>query len=271
MKIKNIANILIFFLSIVLNSWGNESKINTPNENSQSNILIISATKAEIEEINKIIQNKKYISIEEHRRKKKIAIGKLMDHNIITIATGVGKINTALWTSYIISKYKISHIINAGVASGIYSDKNKFIKIGDVVISTETTSYDFDLHRFGYEIGHVPEHPKKFKANTDLIRKTSKIKINNITSYMGLIITGDQFIDHQTFQEIPEEFENAIAIDMESAAMAQVAYGFKIPFIIIRGISDIVNNENNYDDYKKFLKKASSSSAKIVENLIKLM
>ncbi|WP_418905145.1 5'-methylthioadenosine/adenosylhomocysteine nucleosidase (plasmid) [Borreliella finlandensis] len=271
MKIKNIANILIFFLSVVLNSWGNESKINTPNENSQSNILIISATKAEIEEINKIIQNKKYISIEEHRRKKKIAIGKLMDHNIITIATGVGKINTALWTSYIISKYKISHIINAGVASGIYSDKNKFIKIGDVVISTETISYDFDLHRFGYEIGHVPEHPKKFKANTALIGKTSKIKINNITSYMGLIITGDQFIDHQTFQEIPEEFENAIAIDMEGAAMAQVAYGFKIPFIIIRGISDIVNNENNYDDYKKFLKKASSSSAKIVENLIKLM
>lgn len=81
MKIKNIANILIFFLSIVLNSWGNESKINTPNENSQSNILIISATKAEIEEINKIIQNKKYISIEEHRRKKKIAIGKLMDRS----------------------------------------------------------------------------------------------------------------------------------------------------------------------------------------------
>ncbi|WP_301409872.1 5'-methylthioadenosine/adenosylhomocysteine nucleosidase [Borreliella tanukii] len=271
MKIKNIANILIFFLFIVLNSWGNEAKTNEPNENFQNNILIISATKAEIEEINKIIQNKKSISIEEHRRKKKITIGKVLDHNIITIATGVGKINTAFWTSYIISKYKISHIISAGVASGIYSNKNKFIKVGDVIISTETTSYDFNLHRFGYEIGHVPEHPKKFKANTALIRKASKIKINNATSYMGLIITGDQFIDHQNFQEIPEEFENAIAIDMEGASMAQVAYNFKIPFIIIRGISDIVNNENNHDDYKKFLKKASSSSAKIIEKLIRLM
>ncbi|WKC81123.1 5'-methylthioadenosine/adenosylhomocysteine nucleosidase [Borreliella tanukii] len=272
MKIKNIANILIFFLFIVLNSWGNnETKTNEPNENFQNNILIISATKAEIEEINKIIQNKKSISIEEHRRKKKITIGKVLDHNIITIATGVGKINTAFWTSYIISKYKISHIISAGVASGIYSNKNKFIKVGDVIISTETTSYDFNLHRFGYEIGHVPEHPKKFKANTALIRKASKIKINNATSYMGLIITGDQFIDHQNFQEIPEEFENAIAIDMEGASMAQVAYNFKIPFIIIRGISDIVNNENNHDDYKKFLKKASSSSAKIIEKLIRLM
>ncbi|MBB6042826.1 5'-methylthioadenosine/adenosylhomocysteine nucleosidase [Borreliella yangtzensis] len=269
MKIKNIANPLILFLSIVLNSWGNET--NVPNGNYQNNILILSATKAEIEEINKIIQNKKSISIEELRRKKTITIGKMLDHNIIAIATGVGKINTAFWTSYIISKYKISHIINAGVASGIYSNKNKFIKIGDVIISTETTSYDFNLHRFGYEIGHVPEHPKKFKANTSLVRKASKIKINKITSYMGLIITGDQFIDHQNFQEIPEEFENAIAIDMESAAMAQVAYNFKIPFIIIRGISDIVNNENNHDDYKKFLKKASYNSAKIVEKLIKLM
>ncbi|MBB5141643.1 5'-methylthioadenosine/adenosylhomocysteine nucleosidase [Borreliella afzelii] len=271
MKIKNITNLLIIFLSIVLNIWGNEPKINESDENSQSNILIISATKAEIAEIDKIIQNKKSISIEEHRRKKKITIGKVLNHNIIAIATGVGKINTAFWTSYIISKYKISHIINAGVASGIYSNKNKFVKVGDVIISTETTNYDFNLHRFGYEIGHIPEHPKKFKANTALIRKVSKIKIKNTTSYLGLIITGDQFIDHQNFQEIPEEFENAIAIDMESAAMAQVAYNFKIPFIIIRGISDIVNNENNYDDYKKFLKKASSNSAKIVENLIKLM
>ncbi|WP_234926225.1 hypothetical protein [Borreliella valaisiana] len=58
---------------------------------------------------------------------------------------------------------------------------------------------------------------------------------------------------------------------MESAAMAQVAYNFKIPFIIIRGISDIVNNENNYDDYKKFIRKASINSSKTAVNLIKLM
>ncbi|XPK44920.1 hypothetical protein QIA21_04950 (plasmid) [Borreliella japonica] len=51
----------------------------------------------------------------------------------------------------------------------------------------------------------------------------NNIKTDNMTSYMGLIITGDQFIDHQNFQEISEEFENAIAIYMESAAMAQVA------------------------------------------------
>ncbi|WP_426432918.1 hypothetical protein [Borreliella burgdorferi] len=49
---------------------------------------------------------------------------------------------------------------------------------------------------------------------------------------MGLIITGDQFIDHQNFQEIPKEFQNAIAIDIKSAAMVQVAYNFKIPFIL---------------------------------------
>ncbi|WP_417903196.1 5'-nucleosidase (plasmid) [Borreliella andersonii] len=70
-------------------------------------------------------------------------------------------------------------------------------------------------------------------------------------------MTGDRFIDHQNLQEILEEFQNTIAIDMESAAMAQVAFNFKIPFIIIQGISDIVNNENNYDDYKKFIRKAS--------------
>ncbi len=53
--------------------------------------------------------------------------------------------------------------------------------------------------------------------------------------------------------------------------MAQVAYNFKIPFRTIRGIFDIVNNDNNYDDYKKFIKKASIDSSKIAVNLIKLM
>ncbi len=78
MKIKNITNPLIIFLSIVLNIWGNEPKINESDENSQSNILIISATKAEIAEIDKIIQNKKSISIEEHRRKKRLLLGKCL-------------------------------------------------------------------------------------------------------------------------------------------------------------------------------------------------
>ncbi|ACO38087.1 pfs protein (plasmid) [Borreliella burgdorferi Bol26] len=54
------------------------------NENSQNNILILSATKAKILEINKIIQNKKFISIEEHIIKKKIAIKKVLDHYITT-------------------------------------------------------------------------------------------------------------------------------------------------------------------------------------------
>ncbi|MCD2332762.1 phosphorylase family protein [Borreliella americana] len=67
-------------------------------------------------------------------------MGTIHNHNVISIVTGVGKINTSFWISYFISKYKISHIINAGVTSGIYSDKNKFLKIGDIVISAQTVS-----------------------------------------------------------------------------------------------------------------------------------
>ncbi|WP_421115110.1 5'-methylthioadenosine/adenosylhomocysteine nucleosidase (plasmid) [Borreliella andersonii] len=248
-----------------------EAKVDTPNI-IKGNILIVTATDIEASEINNIIRNKKIVSIKEHITKKAITFGTIYNHNIISIATGVGKVNTAYWTSYLISKYKISHIIGAGVASGVYSNKNKFIKVGDVVISTQTVSHDFDLYKFGYEIGQVPKHPKKFKASIALIRKAYKIKTDNTISHIfGLIITGDQFIDHHNFQEIPEEFQNAIAIDMESAAIAQVAFNFKIPFIIIRGISDIVNNENNYDDYKKFIRKASINSVKVIKKLIELM
>ncbi|WP_234931331.1 5'-methylthioadenosine/adenosylhomocysteine nucleosidase [Borreliella garinii] len=248
-----------------------ETQLDTPSI-TKRNILIVTATNIEASEINNVMQNKKIVLIKEHINKKAITLGTIHNHNIVSIATGVGKINTAFWASYLISKYKISHIIGAGVASGVYSNKNKFIKIGDVVISTQTVSYDFNLYKFGYKIGQVPKHPEKFKASIALIRKAYKIKTkNSISHIMGLIITGDQFIDHQNFQEIPEEFQNAIAVDMESAAVAQVAFNFKVPFIIIRGISDVVNNENNYDDYKKFIRKASINSAQVIKKLIKLM
>nr|WP_242400575.1 5'-methylthioadenosine/adenosylhomocysteine nucleosidase [Borrelia crocidurae] len=183
----------------------------------------------------------------------------------------MGKVNAAMWNSYIIAKYKITHIINSGTAGGLQESSN--IKISDIIISSQTAFHDFNLTQFDYQIGQVPGFPQKFESDKTLLNKVISIikdKFQNVNVHIGLILTGDQFIeDEKQIEKIKNDFKDALAVEMESAAIAQVAYTFNIPFIVTRSISDFPNNKNNYIDFNKFLQDASKNSAKMVRELIK--
>ncbi|AAX16885.1 5'-methylthioadenosine/adenosylhomocysteine nucleosidase [Borrelia hermsii] len=236
-------------------------------------ILITSAMDEESTEINKIIENKEEVILDEYSGGKKIYKGEIAGHKVISLTTGIGKVNAAMWNSYIISRYKITHIINSGTAGGIKESTN--LKITDIIVSSETAFHDFNLTKFGHKIGQVPGFPQKFKADENLLSKIINItqdKFKNINVHIGLILTGDQFIgDEKQLEEIKNNFADALAVEMESAAVAQVAYTFKIPFIIIRSISDLLNIKDNHIDFNKFLQDASMNSAKMVRELIKLI
>ncbi|UPA17866.1 5'-methylthioadenosine/adenosylhomocysteine nucleosidase [Borrelia puertoricensis] len=236
-------------------------------------ILITSAMDEESIEINKIIENKKEIILDDYSGEKKIYKGEIAGHKVISLTTGIGKVNAAMWNSYIISKYKITRIINSGTAGGLKESAD--LKITDIIVSSETAFHDFNLTKFGHKIGQVPGLPQKFKADENLLNKFVNItenKLKNINVHIGLILTGDQFIgDKKQLKEIKNNFADALAVEMESAAIAQVAHTFKIPFIIIRSVSDLPNIKDNHIDFNKFLQNASMNSAKIVKELIKLI
>ncbi|BCR20980.1 5'-methylthioadenosine/adenosylhomocysteine nucleosidase [Borrelia miyamotoi] len=236
-------------------------------------ILITSAMDEESIEINNIIENKEEIILGGHLSKKKIYKGEISGHKIISLTTGIGKVNAAIWTSYIISKYKITHIISSGTAGGIKESEN--IKIADIVISSETAFHDFNLTKFGYKPGQIPNFPQKFKPDENLLKKTVDIiedNVQNVSAHIGLILTGDQFIgDEKQLEQIKNNFPDALAVEMESAAIAQVAHTFKIPFIITRSVSDLPNIKDNHIDFNKFLQVASINAANMVKELIKLI
>ncbi|WP_421622783.1 5'-methylthioadenosine/adenosylhomocysteine nucleosidase [Borrelia sp. MN22-0132] len=236
-------------------------------------ILITSAMDEESLEINKIIENKEEIILDDYSGEKKIYKGEIAGHKVISLTTGIGKVNAAMWNSYIISKYKITRIINSGTAGGLKESAD--LKITDIIVSSETAFHDFNLTKFGHKIGQVPGLPQKFKADENLLNKFVNIienKLKNISVHIGLILTGDQFIgDKKQLKEIKNNFADALAVEMESAAIAQVAHTFKIPFIIIRSVSDLPNIKDNHIDFNKFLQDASMNSAKIVKELIKLL
>ena len=83
----------------------------------------------------------------------------------------------------------------------------------------------------------------------------------------GVIASGDIFCtDPLMAQKIKEKFD-AFCVEMEGASIAQVCFLSGIPFIVIRSISDVPNN-NNQIDFDKFLKEASEKVAKVLVRTI---
>ncbi|WLN25374.1 5'-methylthioadenosine/adenosylhomocysteine nucleosidase [Borreliella valaisiana] len=239
------------------------------------NVLIVTAMDSEFEQINKLMSNKEEIVLKEYGLNKKVLKGKLSNRNVMVIVCGVGKVNAGVFTSYLLSKYNISHVINSGIAGGVVSDKYKDIKVGDVVVSSEVAYHDVDLTKFGHKVGQLGEGlPQKFVANKNLVNKAKeavKSKIKGSNTYSGLIVSGDQFIGPTYMNKIIENFKDVIAVEMVGAAIGHVSYMFNVPFIVIRSISDIINKEGNEVEYNKFLKLAAFNSAKVVQEILRIL
>lgn len=85
-------------------------------------------------------------------------------------------------------------------------------------------------------------------------------------------MTGDQFItDIDKVDEIVKTYFadfNILACDMESCAIAQSCYLTKVPFIIVRAISDLIGSNNKFE-YQTFAPKAALNAALLIEDIIK--
>ena len=134
--------------------------------------------------------------------------------------------------------YGVDMLINTGVAGGLYKD----INVGDIVISSDALQHDFDVTGLGYKKSVIPGmETSVFTADTELVemaKEACEIVNPEIQCFVGRVVTGDQFIsDNGTKAALVKDYDGYCA-EMEGASMAQVATLNKIPFVIIRAISD---------------------------------
>jgi len=195
-------------------------------------IAIIAAMEEEVLEIEKNLLNKE----EKEVNKFKFIFGKYNSHDVIIAVSGIGKVAAAMLFTTLIQNFEgIERVINVGVAGGVLGKT----KVGDVVLADKINYHDVDLSAFTkYSYGELPNNPKEFETDFEII---NIIKDSNIL--IGTISTGDKFmISKKEVSNIKKRFvkENIYAFDMESAAFAQCAYYYEIPFTCIRGISDVI-------------------------------
>jgi adenosylhomocysteine nucleosidase len=213
---------------------------------------IIGATSEEIELITQNLDNKK----QQNWNQNPIFQGKIKNHHILTISTGIGKVKAAASTQYLIDRFSINKIIIIGVAGAI----NPNLGVGNIIIAKKAIQHDFNPN--GNNLS--PKQHNWLKSSPKLVElavKTGKDLKFSEEIKTGSIITGDQAIKNSPQKEWLWKTFAADCVDMESAAIAMVCSIHNIPFVIIRAISDHADENTSRDFSISFPQVAAKSAA----------
>lgn len=193
--------------------------------------------------------------------------GKLGNRSVVIVKCGMGKVNAGICTNTLINEYHCTRIVNTGVAGSLDNQ----IDIGDIVVSTDAVQHDFDVTYLGYKKGEIPytglyafsaDETMRAEAVEAVKQSAPEVKV-----FEGRVCSGDQFISTKEQKEKIISNYGGMCCEMEGAAIAQTCYLNKTPFVIIRAISDKVD-ETVVEDYTVFEAKAAARCAKIVQYLV---
>lgn len=174
-------------------------------------------------------------------------IGRLGENKLVLAQCGIGKVNAAVGASILIRRYQPACVISTGCAGGIDAS----LRVMDVVVSTYTAYHDVSIP--GCETGQVQGLPARFRSEELLVETACALGGSDHHVRAGLICTGDQFIsDHNQLAVIKEAFPEALAVDMESAAIAQTCFLCQVPFVSFRVLSDTPGSDGHIQQYLDF-------------------
>ena len=189
--------------------------------------------------------------------------GTLCGKDVVISKCGIGKVFAAMCAQTMILKYAPKYIINSGVAGAL----SKELNILDAVIATKMVQHDMDTSPLGDPKGlisgiNVVEIESDADVSSQLEKTVNELKVRTAR---GIIASGDQFIaDPDRKAEIVSLF-GAIACEMEGASIAQVCYVNKVPFCVMRTISD---GRGEAMDYQTFAVSAAKKSMEIIEKFL---
>ncbi|MDM7832556.1 5'-methylthioadenosine/adenosylhomocysteine nucleosidase [Cellulomonas edaphi] len=186
----------------------------------------------------------------------------LAGRSVLLVRSGIGLVNAASAASVALASSSPRALVSAGSAGGLGVD----IRVGDVVVGSSHVLADADARAFGYALGQVPGMPATYPADEALAAAASAPR-QDLRVHAGTTISGDSFIDAERVSRVREAFPGALATDMESAALAQTAHVFGVPFVSVRGISDLCSPVEA-GEFLTHVDDAADRSAAVVESLL---
>ena len=222
-------------------------------------IGIINAMQKEHEQLAALLEDRQ---VETHGRFS-FTTGTYGGRRLVLMQSGIGKVNAAVGAVELIHHYAPTVLVNTGVAGGIDAS----LGVMDVVAGASVAYHDVDCGPEN-KPGQVQGLPPAFAADKRLLGIASSLTTST-RIVPGLICSGDQFItDREQLNLIKQRFPLALAVDMESGALAQVCHLYGVPFLSFRIISDTPGAEGHFDQYTNFWDTMADRSFAVTRSLL---
>lgn len=198
----------------------------------------------------------------------------IWNYQVVLVKSWIWKVNAALTAQRLISEFNVELIINTWIAWAMQNG----LDVLDFVVSKDAIYHDFDATGFGYKVTEIPQmeiscFPWNSERNEKVIKCFEWYKNSAFFSGHKIIewriATWDQFIADKKTKEHIIEICNPACVEMEWTAIAHVCRCNKIPFVIIRCMSD--SADDNWTQHYQFNDKiAAEMSATLVKEVLEL-
>ncbi len=196
-------------------------------------------------------------------------VGHLHGQDVVAVLSRIGKVAAATTATALIERFNVREIILTGVAGGLGPGVN----VGDVVVAGSFLQHDLDASPI-FPKYEVPLYgASRFVTDvalTQQLAQAAAVALPGVPVHCGLVISGDRFVSTTAeARALQAALPDALAVEMEGAAIAQVCRDYGVPFAAVRTVSDRADDAA-HGDFTKFVQEvASRYSAAIVEAFLR--
>ena len=202
--------------------------------------------------------------------------GRLDGHDVILVRCGIGKVAAATTAAVLLDAFDAGALLFTGVAGGLGDG----VRVGDIVVATTLLQHDMNAEPL-FPRWEVPLTGRaRFDADAAwsarLAQASRTLAATNAHAagaaiHSGLVVSGDRFVaTHAESDQLRALLPEALAVEMEGAAVAQVCHDFGRPFGVVRTISDRADDAA-HGDFQRFVRDvAAPYSRDIVRAALRL-
>jgi adenosylhomocysteine nucleosidase len=196
-------------------------------------------------------------------------VGHLHGQEVVAVLSGIGKVAAATTATALIERFGAQRIVFTGVAGGLAPGVDR----GDVVVAEAFLQHDLDASPLfpRYEVPlYGTDRFATDAALTQQLAAAVRQALHGAHLHRGLVVSGDRFVASAAeSQALQQALPEALAVEMEGAAFAQVCHDYGVPFAAVRTVSDRADDEA-HGDFLSFIDEvASRHSAAIVEAFLR--
>lgn len=200
--------------------------------------------------------------------------GRIHGRPVVLALSGIGKVAATTTAVLLMHEFDVRELVFTGVAGGL----RRGVKIGDVVVARQLLQHDMDASplfprfeipltgrsRFETDAGladALAAAAQRCLDGADALIGTQHLGefgIDAALVHQGLVVSGDRFVASQAQgNELRALLPDALAVEMEGAAVAQACADFRRPFAVLRTISDRAD-DSAHVDFTRFIDEVAS-------------